>query len=66
MKDKAFPRPYSGNSDFAQEGMDLRDYFASKAMQAVLTGSAWTITKPDVVAEKAYEYADAMMKARKL
>ena len=41
-------------------GMDLRDYFAAKAMQAMLT---WE----DVgnVSQEAYMMADAMMEARK-
>ena len=30
---KAFPVPNSGY----QQGMDLRDYFAAKAMQAIIT-----------------------------
>jgi hypothetical protein len=46
-------------------GMDLRDYFASKVMQAILTGSAWNITNPYEVSRKAYEYADVMMEVRK-
>jgi hypothetical protein len=29
----AFPRPFSGTTQYAQEGMTLRDYFAAKAMQ---------------------------------
>jgi len=45
--------------------MNLRDYFASKAMQAILTGQ-WNITNPDEVTKKSYEYADAMIKGRKL
>jgi len=61
----AFPRPYSGTSQFAQEGMGLRDYFAAKAMQAILarTDSRFTTTL-EFVGGKAYQYADAMMKAR--
>ena len=46
-------------------GMDLRDYFASKVAQAILTGSAWNISNPHEVARKAYEYADVMMEIRK-
>jgi len=45
------------------EGMDLRDYFAAKAMQAI------RISKPntdyDKLAEHAYFIADQMMEARK-
>jgi hypothetical protein len=52
---KAFPT-------HKEEGMDLRDYFAAKAMQADLTnydGANWKR-----VAVQAYQMADAMMKAR--
>lgn len=42
------------------EGMDLRDYFAAKAMQE------WVgVFNPKDGAERAYEWADAMMEARK-
>jgi len=56
---KAFP-----NTRFA-EGMDLRDYFAAKAMQAIVSTVPHlkTICVNDC-AEEAYLYADAMMKAR--
>lgn len=41
--------------------MTLRDYFAAKAMQAILSGAEifWEEAAP-----LAYEYADAMLKAR--
>ena len=45
-----------------QEGMQLRDYFAAKAMQADLTnydGANWRR-----VAVQAYQMADAMIEAR--
>jgi hypothetical protein len=53
------------------EGMDLRDYFAAKAMQGILTDenfhyAAWD-NSPDWtenVAMYAYEMADAMIKAK--
>jgi len=41
------------------EGMTLRDYFAAKAMQ----GHCPSIP-PEHAAKRAYEYADAMLKAR--
>jgi len=47
-----------------QDGMDLRDYFAAKAMEAILTGQ-WNITTPEKVAERAYIYADKMLEERK-
>jgi hypothetical protein len=47
--------------------MSLRDYFAAKAMQAVITGYA-TQNKVDSYSDYwagfAYEMADAMLKAR--
>ena len=42
-------------------GMTLRDYFAAKAMQAIMANPHWT---PEGIAEAAYKQADAMMKAR--
>ena len=42
-------------------GMDLRDYFAAKAMQK-LYGE--TLEMDSEVAKMSYEMADAMMKAR--
>jgi hypothetical protein len=56
---KAFP----GNRF---EGMDLRDYFAAKALPVLMHADS----KPweghyEIHAEQAYKFADAMMKARK-
>jgi len=45
-------------------GMNLRDYFAAKAMQGFM-GSSWNVKSFEEMATKAYELADAMMKARK-
>jgi hypothetical protein len=55
---KAFPNMAG------QQGMDLRDYFAAQAMQAYLTGDYDLY--PNEVAEKAYQVADWMMKAREV
>ena len=43
-------------------GMTLRDYFAAKAMQAII--SVHDNTTLEFVSGKAYQYADAMLKAR--
>ena len=43
-------------------GMDLRDYFAAKAMQSYWVGNY--VDEKDICAEWAYEVADAMMEAR--
>ena len=46
-------------------GMSLRDYFAAKALQSLVeSGFDDKADFPDV-AERAYVYADAMLKARK-
>jgi hypothetical protein len=42
-----------------KSGMTLRDYFAAKAMQALIQHHYF-----DVAAKKSYEVADAMLKAR--
>lgn len=42
-------------------GMTLRDYFAAKAMQSLAMHEEYP---PSRAAQTAYEYADAMLKAR--
>ena len=68
----AFPklpitRASNGEILYQSDGMTLRDYFAAKAMQAVITGYA-TQNKVDSYSDYwagfAYEMADAMLKAR--
>ncbi len=44
-------------------GMTLRDYFAAKALQGILT-DAEILMSISEIAELAYKYADEMMKAR--
>ena len=55
---KAFPTTADNGHLHNQDGMDLRDYFAAKAMQAIVSKYG------EGNAVKAYEIADAMMKAR--
>lgn len=65
---KAFPYqhkdPTTGLTTI-QEGMTLRDYFAAKAMQGIIT----TIENANMLSEErcakwCYEMADAMLKER--
>ena len=61
MKDTggpAFPHSRLGSD---ADGMPLRDWFAAKAMQAIVheADEFWAGAAP-----LAYEYADAMLKAR--
>ena len=72
----AFPRPRSEGEysvHDAQEGMTLRDYFAAKAMQALLHPSHFIVLSEmtpkggshvAAVAREAYWTADAMLAAR--
>jgi hypothetical protein len=66
---KAFPttKPLDSWGD-PNQGMDLRDYFAAKAMQAII-GICYKELDIDKdkegIVESAYEIADEMMKARK-
>lgn len=64
----AFPQQHYATGS---TGMMLRDYFAAKAMQAVVASSVKFFTsdghaaeKPEHFARMAYEMADAMLKAR--
>ena len=51
--------------DWTKDGMTLRDYFAAKAMQAIVsTVPHIAEINPEHAVIKAYEYADAMLKAR--
>jgi hypothetical protein len=45
-------------------GMTLRDYFAAKAMQTLLLDDSYDFSDRDLIAQKAYAYADALLKAR--
>jgi hypothetical protein len=58
----AFPSTHPHGQD---EGMTLRDYFAAKAMQSILAREDGRFTTTlEYVGGKAYQYADAMLKAR--
>lgn len=57
----------TGNRETAcvAEGMSLRDYFAAKAMQALIASPNFEVkSKPHQVAELAYSTADAMVSHR--
>ena len=72
----AFPRPFSEDNHskdidiyhHSQEGMTLRDYFAAAAMPAHINILSDADARPrdwyEVVAERCYLTADAMLKAR--
>lgn len=55
--------PLYGVSSVVQHGMDLRDYFAAKAMAAVMVASEGKY-KAVENAKLAYAYADAMLAER--
>jgi hypothetical protein len=61
IQEKAFPNPHL----IGETGMTLRDYFAAKAMNSLISDPDW---RSDMVwhetAYAAYQMADAMMKAR--
>ena len=58
----AFPTVLIGKPE---GGMTLRDYFAAKAMQAMLTTSEGQQWDNIQLAEESYKLADAMLKERK-
>lgn len=68
---KAFPIDYNTASIDKWQGMDLRDYFAAKAMPYLLRRKFLSFynkgnyeTNYPEIAQISYEMADAMMKAR--
>ena len=76
MNTYAFPSGHDPKTGTAQFGMNLRDYFAAKAMQGLLThewlylyDKAETMSlesAEDYVVETSYFVADLMMKAREI
>lgn len=65
---KAFPNaPFSDAGRQQDTGMDLRDYFAAKAMQGILATDPADQGHEDsleAIAMVSYKVADAMMKVR--
>jgi len=65
---KAFPsntwQDSEGTVFHGSEGMNLRDFFAAKAMQGMITCPDVDLYKHEL-AKHAYAYADAMLAARK-
>jgi len=66
MKDGGPAFPNEGFNGWGKpfDGMTLRDYFAAKALQAFIGTENELEMRYDRVAEIAYSYADAMLKAR--
>ncbi|NMT47713.1 hypothetical protein [Providencia stuartii] len=63
----AFPVAYNSETQDAKFGMTLRAYFAAKAMAGILVNTErneFSFSETDKIASKAYELADAMLKAR--
>lgn len=65
----AFPcTELDGNGNLYQTffGMTLRDYFAAKALQSMLaTPQQFTDNTPEIAADWAYKFADAMIDKRR-
>lgn len=61
-----FNAQFNKTGGAAQGGLTIRDYFAAKAMEALILGSGYNKEAFLYcgVAEMAYEQADAMMKER--
>ena len=54
------------NGEKNPEGMTLRDYFAAKAMQGILSGyTHGSIPPTESLTPASYKIADAMLEARK-
>jgi hypothetical protein len=64
---KAFPTTYRNYDESISHdctGMTLRDYFAAKAMQALVAKTVDEDEPAEIAAEAAYMFADAMLEAR--
>lgn len=69
---KAFPTTRNSQDGvwYTEDGMDLRDYFAGKAMQGYISSGRTNLDlldfeeRPNQIAKTCYVIADAMMKSR--
>lgn len=64
---KAYPttyRNYDESIDHDCAGMELRDYFAAKALGGLVAKAVSENQSAETAAEAAYMFADAMMEAR--
>jgi hypothetical protein len=58
-------KAFAGKTQYYQEGMDLRDYFAAKVIQGIVANSAFESIEGMLNSTQvAYMIADAMMEAR--
>jgi hypothetical protein len=62
----AFPGPDQAEQTVdINEGMTLRDYFAEGALQGICAHvDSWGLGSAQQIADKSYELADAMLRAR--
>ena len=62
----AFPQQVQVAADGSTwfDGMTLRDYFAARAMQVLLSAVDVDISDRQWMAERAYAFADTMLKVR--
>lgn len=56
--------PATNHHGHKLEGMTLRDYFAAKAMEGVLSRPTAGLLNAEDIAPAVYRMADAMLKAR--
>ena len=64
---KAYPTTYINYDESILTdctGMDLRDYFAAKALGGLVAKAVSENQSAEIAAEAAYMFADAMIKAR--
>ena len=65
MNEPAFPNEGFNGWGEPFQGMTMRDYFAAKAMQGILSGYTQGVIPPtESLAPASYKIADAMMEAR--
>lgn len=64
IDEPAFP-VYDHSEELLTDGMTLRDYFAAKALPPIMhAGTGRWEGNYEIHAERAYKYADAMLKER--
>lgn len=62
--DPAFPVLNAHYEGWGDQGMELRDYFAAKAMQGIVAAGIYGLKDYDQIPHWAYAIADAMIDKR--
>lgn len=60
------PYAFPCEKDEPGKGMTLRDYFAAKSLEAIIGTKLYYLDQYETMVERAYKFADEMLKQRQI